>query len=146
MQDALQTLTARIEQLEAANRRLARRIRLVAGVGLVAVAAAFTFTGREVTAQEGEKVQDMVRAHTFVAVDVEGKPRAIISGEKGKVGIVLCDHNGKVRVGLVEKHETSAIVCNDQDGKTKVVLGCEDGTGAIEIDDKEGKAVFKRPE
>jgi hypothetical protein len=157
----IEDLSARVERLERANRRL----KAAGALGLV-LAFGVAATGQII------KPRDEVRGGSFVAIEPGGKACVSMSAGPlpGSGGLAFLDREGKARCSLdswgedskleirekggdvqalvvVEKDGSAGVRVSDSQGRLRAEIGVRaNGDPALVLYDKEGKPVFRAPQ
>ena len=139
------TVEERIENLErelARAKHRNRRLTLV-GIGLVGgiCAVAWAVTGAESKAQTQPAggAERVIRAHSFVVEDENGKTRGGLGGFKDGPALSLFGENGKPCAALAVNEKGSLVSLSDENGKPRAWLGAgKDGWG-LYLWDENGK-------
>jgi hypothetical protein len=132
----------RLERLEREVLMAKRRTRWLlaaVGLGVVALALAWTLANTTSTAQGSNSELKMVSANGFVLQDETGKPRARLTVLKGGPMLSLLDANGTLRAMLTVDKEGAGLALGDETGKTRARLTVDTSGPGLGLLDENGK-------
>lgn len=122
------TLEDRLTRLERKNRRL------TLAMLLTGVAAALVVT---IGAARPEAVRDVVRAHSFVLLDENGKMRALLAVTENEPMLGLADENGRVRAGMAIDKGSPRFVLWDENSTEQASLSLSKKGPGLQLGSKE---------
>ncbi|MFH1539549.1 MAG: hypothetical protein ABIH66_11355 [bacterium] len=138
-------LEERFEKLEselARERRRNRRLTITVMVCLLAFGL-FEATATLLAARGGG--HQVIRATSFVLVDKNGFPHAVLSTYDGEPGLILADKNGKIRATLRLFKGEPSLGLGGKNGKSSALLSVSKGKPRLKLFDKKGKLRWHAP-
>jgi hypothetical protein len=128
----------KVEQELARAKRLVRRL-MIAALACIGVLVVSWTEVLQMTAQGKPHVAPQVLARSFILVDDNDKPRAMLFMAYDTTGLTLLDEKGKPRAMLATGKNTSTLALNDENGKIRAAMGvASDGPG-LTLFDENGK-------
>jgi hypothetical protein len=125
----------RLEQELCAVKRRTRWLLSAVGVGLMALALAWTLANTPSTAQAqgAAAVPKEIRANKIILEDLTGKARAMLTVDADEAGLIVLDENGKGRAMLTVDKEGVGLVMTDEIGKGRVGLVVHNGNPLLTL-------------
>ena len=123
---------ARIARLERENRRLKQ-----AGLLLAAAAGCILFAGQAAPARK------TVQAESFVSIDGEGRPRAMLGVDDGVPSLRMTDAQGRtvVELAVPKFSDKPALYLHDPQLSTQVELAMTMNGPVLHFNDKSGNRI-----
>lgn len=143
------TIEQRVEQLERRNRhtRLAALVLLAAliGTGLFACSSTIKRANAQSTSMpraqllQADIQADIVTAKEFRLMDENGRSRAVLLVDEGRVALMLCDEAGNVRAALRVVKDEPGLSLYDENSTRRAAFGVAKEGPILKFWDEEGE-------